>query len=45
MALVEYLVTMEEGTTGRIEEGFVWPVKDVLRDFDNVGTSGGKKGQ
>ncbi|KAF1943273.1 alkaline ceramidase-like protein [Clathrospora elynae] len=40
MALVEYLVTIEEGVTGRQEEGFVWPVKAVLRDLDGVG---GKK--
>jgi len=36
MALVEYLVTLEEGQTGRVEEGFVWPVKAVLRDLDQV---------
>jgi len=36
MALVEYLVTIEEGKIGRIEEGFVWPVKAVLRDLDAV---------
>jgi dihydroceramidase len=36
MALVEYLVTIEEGKTGRIEEGFVWPVKAVLRDLGAV---------
>ncbi|OAL50594.1 alkaline phytoceramidase [Pyrenochaeta sp. DS3sAY3a] len=36
MALVEYLVTIEEGTTGRLEEGFVWPVKAVLRDLDGL---------
>jgi dihydroceramidase len=36
MALVEYLVTIEEGKTGRLEEGFVWPVKAVLRDLDAV---------
>ncbi|KAH7095911.1 ceramidase [Paraphoma chrysanthemicola] len=45
MALVEYLVTMKEGTTGRIEEGFVWPVRAVLRDFDRVEKSGEKKRQ
>ncbi|KAF2031942.1 alkaline ceramidase family protein [Setomelanomma holmii] len=43
MAMVEYLVTMEAGTTGRIEEGFVWPVKAILRDFDRVETGGEKK--
>ncbi|KAF1915028.1 ceramidase [Ampelomyces quisqualis] len=36
MALVEYLVTIEKGKTGRIEEGFAWPVKAVLRDLDMV---------
>jgi dihydroceramidase len=45
MALVEYLVTLEDGATGRIEEGFVWPVKAVLRDMDSVEGRGGKKGQ
>jgi dihydroceramidase len=34
MALVEYLVTMEEGQTGRVEDGFVWPVRAVLRDLE-----------
>jgi len=34
MALTEYLVTISEGQTDRIEEGFVWPVKAVLRDLD-----------
>jgi dihydroceramidase len=45
MALVEYLVTIEEGKTGRVEEGFVWPVKAVLRDLDGVERKGveGKK--
>ncbi|EAT85471.2 hypothetical protein SNOG_06820 [Parastagonospora nodorum SN15] len=43
MALVEYLVTMEEGKTGRIEEGFVWPVKAVLRDLDGPEGNGRKK--
>jgi dihydroceramidase len=36
MALVEYLVTIEEGKTGQIEEGFVWPVKSILRDMDGI---------
>ncbi|KAI4946059.1 hypothetical protein J4E91_007501 [Alternaria rosae] len=36
MALVEYLVTIEEGKTGGVEEGFVWPVRGVLRDLDGV---------
>ncbi|KAF2276079.1 alkaline phytoceramidase [Westerdykella ornata] len=34
MALCEYLVTMEEGEKGRVEEGFVWPVKSVLMDVE-----------
>lgn len=33
MALVEYLVTMEEGTTSRVEDGFVWPVRAVLSNL------------
>ena len=41
MALVEYLVTIEEGKTDKIEEGFVWPVRAVLRDIE--GTEDGKK--
>lgn len=45
MALVEYLVTIEEGKTGKIEEGFVWPVKAVLRDIDGAENGGPKKGQ
>ncbi|KAF2639812.1 alkaline phytoceramidase [Massarina eburnea CBS 473.64] len=52
MALVEYLVTIEEGKTDTIEEGFVWPVRAVLRDIEGVEKSGngtvgseGKKGQ
>ncbi|KAF2120484.1 alkaline ceramidase family protein [Lophiotrema nucula] len=36
MALGEYLVTTEEGTTDRIEEGFVWPVRAVLRDLEGT---------
>lgn len=36
MALTEYLVTIE-GQTDRVEEGFVWPVKAVLRDLDATG--------
>jgi dihydroceramidase len=43
MALAEYLVTIEEGTTGKLEEGFVWPVKAVLRDMDGVERAGVKK--
>ncbi|ORY13772.1 alkaline ceramidase-like protein [Clohesyomyces aquaticus] len=34
MAIVEYLITMEDGKTDRVEEGFVWPVKRVLRDLE-----------
>jgi dihydroceramidase len=45
MALVEYLVTIEEGKSGRLEEGFVWPVKAVLRDLDGVEKSEVKKAQ
>ncbi|KAJ4367522.1 hypothetical protein N0V83_007105 [Neocucurbitaria cava] len=45
MALVEYLVTIEEGRTGRLEEGFVWPVKAVLRDLDSVERSDVRKVQ
>jgi dihydroceramidase len=37
MALTEYLVTIDEGRTDRVEEGFVWPVKAVLRDIDATG--------
>lgn len=36
MALCEYLITTEEGKTDRIEEGFVWPVRAVLRDLDGT---------
>ncbi len=36
MALVEYLVTLDEGTTGRLEDGFAWPVKATLRQIDNI---------
>ncbi|KAF2131462.1 alkaline phytoceramidase [Dothidotthia symphoricarpi CBS 119687] len=32
MALVEFLVTIEEGSVG-IEEGFAWPVKSVIREM------------
>jgi dihydroceramidase len=39
IALVEYLVTIEDGQTGRIEGGFVWPV----RAMDAVEGRGGKK--
>ncbi|KAF2657494.1 alkaline phytoceramidase [Lophiostoma macrostomum CBS 122681] len=37
MALVEYLVTMEEGKPNRVEEGFVWPVRAVLRNLEGEG--------
>ncbi|KAF2182198.1 alkaline ceramidase family protein [Zopfia rhizophila CBS 207.26] len=43
MALVEYLVTMEEGKTDRVEEGFVWPVRRVLRDLE--GKENAEKGK
>jgi dihydroceramidase len=43
MALVEYLVTIEEGKTDRIEEGFVWPVRTVLKDLEGSNIS--RKGQ
>ena len=36
MALVGHLVTVAEGKSGVVEEGFVWPVKAVLRDLDDV---------
>ncbi|KAF2740032.1 alkaline ceramidase-like protein [Polyplosphaeria fusca] len=35
MSVAEYLVTMEEGQTGRIEEGFAWPCHAVLRDLED----------
>ncbi|KAJ4354375.1 uncharacterized protein N0V89_006111 [Didymosphaeria variabile] len=41
MAVVEYLVTVEDGKTDKIEEGFVWPVNAVLRNLDAA--SSGKK--
>lgn len=46
MALVEYLVTIEDGKTEKLEEGFVWPVRGVLRDLEGVEGKGveGKKG-
>lgn len=42
MALVEYLVSIEDGTTGRVEEGFVWPVKAVLRELGGAEKEGKK---
>ncbi|KAF2447737.1 alkaline ceramidase family protein [Karstenula rhodostoma CBS 690.94] len=41
MAVVEYLVTIEDGKTDKIEEGFVWPVSAVLRNLDAA--SSGRK--
>ena len=41
MAVCEYLITLEDGKTDKIEEGFVWPVKTVLKDLDGV--AAGKK--
>ena len=49
MALCEYLVTLEDGGSGgKVQEGFVWPVKSVLRDLNggegiDRGTDGEKK--
>jgi dihydroceramidase len=43
MALVEYLVTVEDGKTDRIEEGFVWPVRTMLRDLEGVEAVGKSK--
>ena len=45
MALTEYLVTIEEGKTGHAQEGFVWPVRTVLREIDAIERKGveGKK--
>ena len=43
MALVEYLVTVEEGKTDRIEEGFVWPVRALLRDLEDSEKEKAKK--
>jgi dihydroceramidase len=34
MAVVEYLVTVEDGKTDKVEDGFVWPVNAVLRNLD-----------
>ncbi|KAL5450550.1 hypothetical protein PMIN07_000112 [Paraphaeosphaeria minitans] len=41
MAVVEYLVTIEDGRTDKVEDGFVWPVSAVLRNLDAA--SSGKK--
>ncbi|KAF1972905.1 alkaline ceramidase-like protein [Bimuria novae-zelandiae CBS 107.79] len=43
IAVVEYIVTVEDGKTHRIEDGFVWPVNTVLRDLESA--SSGKKTQ
>lgn len=45
MSIAEYLTTIEDGDTGRIEEGFIWPVKAVLRDLDRIERKGAKKVQ
>jgi dihydroceramidase len=45
MSIAEYLTTIEDGDTGRIEEGFIWPVKAVLRDLDKIERKGTKKVQ
>lgn len=36
MALVEYLVTIDDRPTDRLQEGFMWPVNAVLKDLNNV---------
>jgi dihydroceramidase len=45
MALVEYLVTVDERKTTKIEEEYVWPVKDALRDVDAVERNEARKSQ
>lgn len=45
MALVEFLVTMGQGQTGSLAEGFVWPVKAVMVELDGMDGSDGKKAQ
>jgi len=46
MALVEYLITIEDGKADKVEEGFVWPVKAVLQNLEGSGAkSVGKKAQ
>jgi hypothetical protein len=45
MALVEYLVTMDDGQNLTIEKEFVWPVADDLRDVDAMEKREAKKGQ
>ncbi|CAI6252061.1 unnamed protein product [Periconia digitata] len=44
MALVEYLVTLQEGKTDGVEQGFVWPVRSMLKNVGDVGAEA-KKGQ
>ena len=39
MTLVEYLTSEDRAPEDRIEEGFVWPVRAVLRD--TKGNEGG----
>jgi dihydroceramidase len=45
MALTEYLVTIEDGKTDKIEEGFVWPVRAVLHDLEGTKTPNGVAGK
>jgi hypothetical protein len=45
MALVEYLVTMDDGQKLEIDKEFVWPVADDLRDVDAMEKREAKKGQ
>ncbi|KAF2198330.1 alkaline ceramidase family protein [Delitschia confertaspora ATCC 74209] len=37
MAIVEYLVTLDDYSTEKAAEGFVWPVKTVLSDLGGEG--------
>ncbi|PVI07104.1 alkaline ceramidase-like protein [Periconia macrospinosa] len=37
MALVEYLVTLDRDKTDGIEEGFVWPIRSMLKNVGSVG--------
>lgn len=45
LALVEYLVTRDLGQKGGLEEGFVWPVKAVVRELGDMEIADGKKGR
>lgn len=46
MALVEYLITIEDGKTDKVEDGFVWPVKAMLKNVrGGEGSAVAKKGQ